>query len=138
MAADTKSATMKARLAKVDWQAISRRLDDHGFATTPALFTASECDQLVGLYRDDRRFRSRIDMARFRFGEGEYKYFANPLPGLVRSLRTETFPNLAPIANAWAERLGGGDRYPGSLEAFLEICRRRGQPKPTPLILYYK
>jgi hypothetical protein len=137
MTAESKASSLKTRLAKLDWQAISRRLDDQGFATIPPLLTPSECDQLVRLYRDDQRFRSRIDMARFRFGEGEYKYFGNPLPDIVQSLRAGAYPNLAAIANAWSERLGTGDRYPGRLEAFLEICCKHGQRKPTPLILYY-
>src|SRR5262249_22313225 len=96
------------------------------------------CEQLIGLYSDDKRFRSRIDMARFRFGEGEYKYFADPLPDLVRALRGAAYPNLAMIANGWAGRLGAADDYPGELEGFLEICRKHGQRKPTPLILYYR
>jgi hypothetical protein len=77
-------------------------------------------------------------MAQFRFGEGEYKYFADPLPDLVQTLRAEAYPNLATIANSWAERLGARDQYPSTLEAFLEICRKHGQRKPTPLILYYQ
>src|SRR5215470_2890016 len=138
MTNESKAAPIKTRLAKLDWQAISRQLNDQGFATTPPLLTPSECEQLVGLYRDDRQFRSRIDMARFRFGQGEYKYFSDPLPDLVQSLRTNAYPNLAGIANVWAERLGTGERYPGTLEAFLETCRKHGQRKPTPLILYYQ
>jgi len=138
MTDETEAAPIEARLAKLDWQAISRQLNDQGFATTPPLLTPSECDQLAGLYRDDRQFRSRIDMARFRFGQGEYKYFADPLPDLVQSLRANAYPSLAGIANVWADRLGTGERYPNTLEAFLEICRKHGQRKPTPLILYYQ
>ena len=37
----------------------------------PPLLTAAECDELIALYPDQARFRSRVDMARFRFGEGE-------------------------------------------------------------------
>jgi len=84
MATETKAAPIKARLAALDWQDIYRRMDEHGFAVTPPLLTPMECQQLIGLYSDDKRFRSRIDMARFRFGEGEYKYFAYPLPDPVR------------------------------------------------------
>ncbi len=35
---------------------------------------------LADLYDEDARFRSTIDMARYRFGEGEYRYFDHPLP----------------------------------------------------------
>src|SRR5215469_3506973 len=94
-----KQTAIKTRLAELEWQDISHRMDEHGFATTPPLLTPAECKQLTGLYSDDKKFRSRIDMARFRFGEGEYKYFANPLPDLVQALREAAYPNLARIAN---------------------------------------
>ena len=58
-------------------------------------------------FRDDSRFRSRVDMARYRFGVGEYKYFAEPLPPIVSALRTHLYRRLAPIANRWVETLGG-------------------------------
>src|SRR5262249_29753663 len=138
MATETKAAPIKARLAALDWQDIYRRMDEHGFAVTPPLLTPMECQQLIGLYSDDKRFRSRIDMARFRFGEGEYKYFAYPLPDPVQALRSAAYPKLAGIANGWAARLGAGEDYPGDLESFLEICHKHGQRKPTPLVLYYR
>ena len=62
-------------------------MSERGWATTRPVLTAAECADLVALYADERCFRSRIDMARFRFGEGEYKYFANPLPPVVLALR---------------------------------------------------
>jgi hypothetical protein len=130
--------SVKARLAELGWQDIGRRLDDVGFASTPQLLTPAECEQLIGLYSDDKRFRSRIDMARFRFGEGEYKYFADPLPGLVQAVRQAAYPSLAGIANRWADRLGTGETYPEGLESFLRTCHSHGQRKPTPLVLYYK
>jgi hypothetical protein len=90
------------------------------------------------MYADDAWFRSRVDMARYRFGDGEYKYFADPLPELVASVRREAYPPLAAVANRWAERLGTGEVYPGDLNSFLNRCRKKGQHKPTPLLLYYK
>jgi hypothetical protein len=125
-------------LAALDWQDIARRLDSEGFATTPPLLDPSECGILAAMYSDDARFRSKIDMARFRFGDGEYKYFSNPLPDLVEAMRTSAYPSLARIANHWTRLLGGGQQYPETLESFIEICRNHGQHKPTPLVLHYR
>src|SRR2546426_6087162 len=80
---------IQERLARLDWEAIARSLDERGSATTPALLDAGECAALVRLWADERRFRSRVDMARLRFGVGEYKYFAAPLPPLVAGLRVD-------------------------------------------------
>jgi len=125
------------RLAKLDWQAIQHALDEHGHATTPPLLTPSECSALVRTFRDDSRFRSRVDMARYRFGVGEYKYFAEPLPPIVSALRTHLYRRLAPIANRWVETLGGDDHFPPDLSAYLARCAAGGQARPTPLLLHY-
>ena len=77
-------------------------------------------------------------MAKYRFGAGEYKYFANPLPPLVQRLRTETYARLVPVANRWMERLGKPHRYPAALDEFLARCREQGQTRPTPLLLRYE
>ena len=123
----------------LDWDAMARSLDERGHAAAPApVLTAGECRELIALYDEDRRFRSRIDMARFRFGEGEYKYFANPLPPIVLELRRRLYPPLAAIANRWMEQLGEDERYPASLDTFLKRCAARGQTKPTPLLLRYE
>jgi hypothetical protein len=130
--------SVRATLQQLDWQDISRRLDEQGFATTPPLLAPLQCRQLIELYSNEGSFRSRIDMARYRFGEGEYKYLAEPLPDLVQSLRREAYPNLAPVANRWAERLRTRENYPDDLDSFQGICHKHGQHKPTPLILYYR
>ena len=133
------SATdVETRVQRLEWGAIARDLGERGWATTPPLLTAEECAGLVALYGDDARFRSRVDMARFRFGEGQYKYFAAPLPPLVAGLREQTYPPLARIAGEWQAALGRATRYPPTLGGFLARCARRGQRKPTPLLLRYE
>jgi uncharacterized protein len=133
------SATdVETRVQRLEWGAIARDLGERGWATTPPLLTAEECAGLVALYGDDARFRSRVDMARFRFGEGQYKYFAAPLPPLVAGLREQTYPPLARIAGEWQAALGRATRYPPTLGGFLAQCARRGQRKPTPLLLRYE
>ena len=81
--------TIQDRLTQLDWKAIEASLWERGYAQTDPLLTAEECEALVALYSKDQLFRSRIDMKRFRFGEGEYKYFTYPLPRLVQALREQ-------------------------------------------------
>jgi len=77
-------------------------------------------------------------MERFRFGIGDYQYFANPLPEIVQSLRPRLYPRLAPVANRWTEALGLPERFPGTLGELAAACRKAGQTKPTPLLLHYE
>ena len=76
-------------------------------------------------------------MSRRGFGQGEYGYFAYPLPPLVQALREAIYPHLVPVANDWNVRLGVDVRYPARLEDFLSRCHEAGQRRPTPLLLQY-
>jgi hypothetical protein len=118
------------------WEALHEALDAQGFARAGVVLDARECRALRALY-DTAQFRSTIDMARHRFGEGEYKYFAYPLPPVVDELRRALYPELARAANRWAELLGEEERYPAQLDEFLERCAAAGQRRPTPLMLRY-
>jgi uncharacterized protein len=129
-------ADIAARLADLDWTAIERSLWELGYAKTPALLTPDECAEMIALYDDEARFRSRVDMARYRFGLGDYKYFADPLPPLVQALREQLYPPVAAIANRWAEHLGAR-RFPGTLDGLHAECAAAGQHRPTPLVLRY-
>jgi hypothetical protein len=127
------------RIDAVNWRAAEEDLTLRGYAVLPEILTTDECAGLVALYKDEKRFRSHIIMERYRFGIGDYKYFENPLPQTVLSLRTSPYPQLAKIANRWAETLGeAGERYPQEHGAFLKICHKAGQKKPTPLMLHYE
>jgi hypothetical protein len=101
------------------------------------LLAPEECAAIVAMYGEPAHFRSRIDMHRHAFGEGEYQYFAYPLPEIVAELRQATYPRLAPTANRWSEALGLGQPHPPDLEGYLELCHRSGQRRPTPLLLKY-
>ncbi len=125
------------RLGKIDWMQIANSLTNRGFAPLPRVLTPAECGDLIALYADSERFRSRIEMAKFRFGRGEYQYFAYPLPPLVNELRNRIYPRLAPVANEWAELLSF-DPFPADLPSLLEECHRKGQNRPTPLMLRYR
>lgn len=92
---------------------------------------------MIGLYGQPDRFRSRVDMAQYRFGKGEYQYFRYPPPPLVEKLRQELYGKLAKVANEWAELLGEEHRFPDQLDELLKRCHKGGQTRPTPLMLRY-
>jgi len=127
------------RIDTLDWKAAAQSLSERGYAVTSPILSAAECAALVALYGDERRFRSQVVMERYRFGIGDYKYFANPLPEIVTELRTSAYPHLAEVANHWAEALGENTaRYPRDHAAYLKLCNKAGQTKPTPLVLHYE
>jgi hypothetical protein len=121
----------------MDQSGISRELDERGYARLGPLLSNRDIAALTTLYPQEQPFRSHIIMRRHGFGEGEYKYFRNPLPPIVASLRKELYSFLTPVANAWHKRLGSETRFPDTHEEMLERCHRDGQERPTPLILKY-
>jgi hypothetical protein len=136
-AAEPKSPTLPRRVAVLDWDRMSRALDAEGCAVTGPLLTPAECAALIEAYADERLFRRRIVMARHGYGQGEYQYFAYPLPKLVGALRTALYPPLTAIANRWNETLRVADRFPGDHAAYRARCHAAGQTRPTPLLLRY-
>jgi uncharacterized protein len=132
-------SSIQKRIDAIDWNAAEQSLSERGYAVTPPLLTSDECEAIIALYRDDSRFRSHIIMERYRFGAGDYKYFDHPLPETVESLRTNAYPHLAKVANAWAKQLGElRPPFPQDHAAFLKTCHKAGQTKPTPLVLHYE
>jgi hypothetical protein len=119
-----------------DWPRVAAALDAQGWATLPGLLDAAECGRLAALYEGEG-FRSRVVMQRHGFGQGEYKYFADPLPAPIPALRAALYAGLAPVANGWHERLGLAPRFPARHDDYLARCHAAGQGKPTPLLLRY-
>jgi uncharacterized protein len=120
----------------LDWPSLEEELDRSGVAVTPELLSPGECAELTGRYDRDELFRSTVVMSRHSYGEGDYRYFADPLPSPVRDLRAELYPPLAAIANRWAARLGEPE-FPTDLDGLLAVCAAAGQHRPTPLLLRY-
>ena len=130
---------MADRISALDWKSAADSLSKRGYRVTQQILSPDECASLAAMYADETLFRSRIVMERYRFGVGDYKYFDNPLPEIVVSLRTAAYPHLATVANAWAEYLGEKTpHFPEEHAAFLKICHQAGQTKPTPLLLHYE
>jgi hypothetical protein len=136
-AAETTADHGVAGRLSLDCSRLAQGLDSHGNAIIERLLTPSECGTVSDWYSDDRLFRSRVVMSSHGFGRGEYKYFAYPLPPLVAKLRAALYPQLAPLANRWNERLRVAARYPADHAQFLARCHEAGQTRPTPLLLAY-
>ena len=126
------------RVSATDWDSVRADLDAYGCGLTGPLLTADEAAQIAALYDDDSRFRSTVNMSRHRFGEGEYRYFAEPFPEAVTELKRLLYPRLLPIARDWWSRLGRETPWPDSLEEWLAMCHAAGQVKSTPILLKYQ
>ena len=113
-------------------------LDARGFAVMRNLIGPAECQALAALWPEQARFRKHIVMQRHGYGQGEYQYFAYPLPEPVERLRQALYPELARVANLWNERLGLPKRFPATLKGWLRECHQGGQKRPTPLLLRYE
>lgn len=124
-------------LAAIDWSRIDAELDAQGWACAPGLLDAATCADLIALYDEKPRFRSRVVMARHGYGRGEYQYFGYPLPSAVQALRASLYPPLARVANRWSEHLRSELRFPTRHDELLARCHAAGQTRPTPLLLRY-
>lgn len=116
----------------------SQTLGDRGFTVTKRLLEPDQCRALAALWPDKARFRSHVIMQRHGYGQGEYQYFAYPLPEPIQELRQALYPALAEIANRWNAELGLAKRFPSTLQGWLKQCHQGGQKRPTPLLLHYK
>jgi uncharacterized protein len=121
------TTTIATRVEDLDWSRIGRDLDERGYAITPRVLSEDECDELKGLFGEENRFRTTVDMRRVRFGSGVYRYFDNPLPEAVQGLREAFYPPLSRVANDWAEKLGAKEEFPSTLEGFRSAATRRGR-----------
>jgi hypothetical protein len=103
----------------------------------PRLLTTSEAETIRGRYPDDRLFRATIDMGRYRFGEGEPRYFRQPYPEPIQPLKEALYPRLLPIAREWWTKLGRGSPWPDDLDDWLDLCHASDQTKSTAILLKY-
>jgi hypothetical protein len=134
---DWDAARWRARVHTCDWGSIANDLDRYGCALTGALLGPQDTAEIAALYTDDARFRSTVNMGRHRFGEGQYRYFAEPFPDAVAVLKQALYPKLLPIARDWWSRLGRETPWPDSLDEWLDMCHEAGQTKSTPILLRY-
>lgn len=124
-------------LNSVHWSKVSTDLSAKGVSQIDQLLSPDECSNLIALYNQPI-YRSVINMQRYRFGQGEYKYFNYPLPNMIQQLREGLYPPLTDIANQWAQLLSDETNYPLRHSDFISRCHDHGQQRPTPLILHYQ
>jgi len=125
------------RIEHIDWQNVTEALHQNGYAVIPGFLSDNECEALKSDYDNVDLYRKTVVMARHRFGLGEYKYFNYPLPDLIQTIRTNIYPHLVPVANAWFKALRIDMDFPLEHTALLQQCHNNGQRKATPLILKY-
>nr|WP_119258040.1 2OG-Fe(II) oxygenase [Shinella zoogloeoides] len=123
------------RIARYPWDRIAGDLDAYGAAVLPGLLSDDECVAAAEFFSSSWLVRVPAVEDQRAWGNGNYRYMRYPLPALVTSLRTAIYPRLAPIANAWNEKMEIGERYPITHEAYLETCHRVGQTIPTSMML---
>ena len=124
-------------ISRLPWKQIQSNLWTQGYGRLGNILSRQQCEKTRELYANPALFRSRIDMARFRFGRGEYQYLAYPLPPLVEELRESLYRHLASTANEWMQALSLKGSFPVELKDFLSECHAHGQKRPTPLLLHY-
>lgn len=129
--------TVIDQIQSADWDGITEQMHQQGFALIRQVLSPQQCEQLQQLYPHAELYRKTVEMQRYRFGLGEYKYFNYPLPNLIERIRHEIYPRLAPIANAWFRVLKIERTFPAAYPEFLQQCQQHGQMLATPLILKY-
>ncbi len=125
------------QLNAADWPLVTETLHDKGYAVLPGILPPEACHALIVAYDEPHWYRKTITMERYRFGLGEYKYFAYPLPPLIQLIRETVYTQLAPVANAWMKALNIDTVFPAVHESLKTLCREHNQVKPTVLILKY-
>ena len=104
----------------VDSTATRVALNTQGFARIPEFLSPEICRNFIQGYSQDLLYRSTINMQRFNFCSGQYRYFKYPLEERLTSLRRQSYEFLRPVAKQWAADL------------------KQNQVRPTPLILRYQ
>jgi hypothetical protein len=125
------------KIENTDWQMITENMYQNGYAIISGLLSDNECEALKSDYDNPTLYRKTVVMARHRFGLGEYKYFNYPLPDLIQAIRTNIYPHLVPVDNAWFKALKIDIDFPLDHTTLLQQCYDNGQRKATPLILKY-
>lgn len=131
--------SLQIRIMKlIEAAEITSDLQLNGYAVLPNFLSKKECLSLVKDYDHPDLYRSIINMERYRFGKGQYKYFSYPLPEFIQSVREQMYSQLVYVANTWMTKLGVEKQFPDSHCDLIDQCHHKNQLRPTPLILKYE
>ncbi len=122
----------------IDWLSIYESLNKQGYAVIPSFLNKEECNYYSERYLDRALYRSTIEMERYRFGKGQYNYFAYPLPDQIQTIRESIYEPLARLANLWMSSLKSETVFPQTHKELIQQCASKNQVRPTPLILHYQ
>lgn len=125
-------------LTLIRWDETYLSLNTNGYAVIPSILSKQDCEDIRKQYSNDKIYRSTINMQRYSFGKGEYKYYSYPLPTLIQFLRVNLYKPLAIIANDWMNQLSKEIQFPEEHPEFITQCTAKGQLRPTPLTLHYQ
>jgi uncharacterized protein len=125
------------RISCIDWQSVTEEMSEKGYALVLQFLPNQYCEELISKYDNPDLYRKTITLERHGFGLGEYKYFKYPLPDPIQTIRSATYPKLAPVANTWMKALDIETEFPDQFYEFQRLCHDKNQTKPTVLILKY-
>jgi hypothetical protein len=126
--------TLTDQIDRLNWTSIATALDREGYALLPGLFSTAQLDVLTSQLSDQLRQINdlsphRMSLARREPGHGQLLFFDDKLPEVLAALRTQLYRHLAPIANRWNEILKLDNRYPDTLDRFLQANHDAGQSR---------
>jgi len=131
------SKVISKKISCIDWQSITEEMSKKGYALVLQFLPNQYCEELISKYDNSVLYCKTITMERHSFGLGEYKYFKYPLPDPIQTIRSATYPKLAPVANTWMKALNIETEFPDQFDEFQRLCNDNNQTKPTVLILKY-
>ncbi|WP_119343693.1 2OG-Fe(II) oxygenase [Facilibium subflavum] len=115
-----------------------KSLQSEGFCVVKNVLKPETCLLLRDLYDKNQYYRSTIDMQRYNFGKGQYRYFDYPFPDIISRLRRYFYEKLVDCANEWSQKMVQESSFPDEFCEFERLQYQANQTKPTPLVLRYQ
>ncbi|HEV8114513.1 MAG TPA: 2OG-Fe(II) oxygenase [Planctomycetota bacterium] len=127
------SRTAEQRLASLDWARAVEALRSEGVFVANGFLEPRECEELQATFAEDALFERTIQMGPRGYGVGTYRYFREPVPEPLASVRAGIYVRLRDLA----AEAPGACAYPPRLEDFWRDCRASGQERASSILLRY-